>query len=231
MRMEEDKVTYARRFLLDLLEKRQLRAWCQESGALHVAMFKIAKGLMLPTYAVMCRLLPFVPPAHWVYFIDEKIPYETRVLPEWRPEDISSFVRIHKHDWKEISRKYGISESLANNIFVSHRTRPTYFLIRNAKNDVNPEKFFTEGDLNDDGRFYPERGDIVAIRGKTVLVLSTEKRNRAMSSITAFDIKSNKVDYNTLCTIHYVRTVPKLVEKATSDLVEKALNEARGILG
>lgn len=229
--MEEDKVTYARQFLLDLLEKRRLRAWCQESGALHVAMFKIAKGFMVPTYAVMCRLLPFVPPAQWVYFTDEEIPYETRALPEWRPEDVSSFVRTHKHDWKEISHKYGISESLANNIFVSHRARPTYSLIRNARNEVNPEEFFTEGDLDDDGRFYPERGDIVAIQGRTVLVLSTEKRNREMSSITAFDMKGSEVDYNTLRTIHYVRTVPELVEKADSALVEKALDEARGILG
>ena len=42
--MEEDKITYARQFLLDLLEKRRLRSWCQESGALHISMLKIARG-------------------------------------------------------------------------------------------------------------------------------------------------------------------------------------------
>lgn len=60
--MEEDKITYARQFLLDLLEKRRLRSWCQESGALHISMFKIARGVMNPTYAVMCHLLPYIPP-------------------------------------------------------------------------------------------------------------------------------------------------------------------------
>ena len=175
--MEEDKITYARKFLLDLLEKRRLRSWCQESGALHISMFKIARGFMNPTYAVMCHLLPYIPPAHWVYFTDEEIPYEVRTLPEWRPEAISAFVRCHKRDWKEIGQRYGISESLANNIFVSHRARPTVSLIRNAREDANPEDFFTEGDLADDGLFYPERGDIVTVQGRTVLVISTEKRN------------------------------------------------------
>ena len=88
---------------------------------------------MNPTYAVMCHLLPYIPPAYWVYFIDEEIPYEVRALPEWRPDAVSAFVRCHKRDWKEIGQRYGISESLANNIFVSHRARPTVSLIRNAK--------------------------------------------------------------------------------------------------
>ena len=108
--MEEDKITYARKFLLDLLEKRRLRSWCQESGALHISMFKIARGVMNPTYAVMCHLLPYIPPAHWVYFIDEENPYEVRTLPEWRPDAVSAFVRCHKRDWKEIGQRYGISE-------------------------------------------------------------------------------------------------------------------------
>lgn len=228
--MEEDKITYARKFLLDLLEKRRLRSWCQESGALHISMFKIARGLMNPTYAVMCHLLPYIPPAHWVYFTDEKIPYEVRTLPEWRPEAVSAFVRCHKRDWKEIGQRYGISESLANNIFVSHRARPTVSLIRNAREDVNPEDFFTGGDLTDDGLFYPERGDIVTVQGRTVLVISTEKRNREMSSVTVFDIKNGEIDCNTLATIHYARTVPMLVGKADSVLVEKAIQEVRKIL-
>lgn len=228
--MEEEKIIYARQFLLDLLEKRRLRSWCQESGALHVSMFKIAKGLMTPTYAVMCRLLPYIPPAYWVYSIDEKIPYETKVLPEWQPENISAFVRCHKRDWKEIGHKYGISETLASNIFVSHRARPTLSLIRNAREDVNPEDFFTEGDITDDGRFYPERGDIVTVQGRTVLVISTEMRNRKMSSITVFNTKNGEIDCNTLATIHYGRTAPMLVGKADSALVEKAVQEARRIL-
>lgn len=228
--MDEERTTYAQQFLLDLLEKRQLRSWCQESGALHVSMFKIARGLMNPTYAVMCQLLPHIPPAHWVYFTDEKIPYETRMLPAWRPEDISAFVRCHKHDWKELGHKYGISETLANNIFVSHRARPTLSLIRNSRDDVNPEEFFTEGDITDDGRFYPERGDIVSVQGRTSLVISTKKRNRKMSSITVFDIKNGEIDCNSLATIHYTRTVFTLEGKADATLVGKAIQEAKKIL-
>lgn len=112
----------------------------------------------------------------------------------------------------------------------SHRTRPTFQLIQNARNEVNPEEFFTVGDVNDDGRFYPERGDIIAIQGRTVLVLSTKQRNREMSSMTALDIKDGEVDYNTLCTIRYVRSMPELVEKAEALVIEKALKEVGRIL-
>lgn len=35
---------------------------------------------MTPTYAVMCRLLLYIPLAYWVYFTNEKIPYEAKVL-------------------------------------------------------------------------------------------------------------------------------------------------------
>ena len=76
-----------------------------------------------------------------------------------------------------------------NSIFVSHRARPSLSLIQNARDDVNPEDFFREGNITDDGYFYPERGNIVTIRGRTVLVISTEKKNRETSSITVLRLE------------------------------------------
>lgn len=95
---------------------------------------------------------------------------------------------------------------------------------------MNPEEFFTEGDITDDGRFYPERGDIVSVQGRTSLVISTKKRNREMSSITVFDIKNEGIDCNSLVTIHYARTVFTLEGKADATLVGKAIQEAKKIL-
>lgn len=114
---------------------------------------------------------------------------------------------------------------------MTHRARPTYGLIRNAREEVNPEEFFTEGDAGDDGRFHPERGDIVTIHGRTVLVLSAGRRNRETGSVTAFDMRDGGADYNTLSTIRYVRSVPELVGRADSPVVERALEEARMIMG
>lgn len=95
---------------------------------------------------------------------------------------------------------------------------------------MNPEDFFTEGDLTDDGLFYPERGDIVTVQGRTVLVISTERRNREKSSVTAFDIRNGDLDCNSLATIHYRRTSPTLVGKAAPALIEEAMREIGKIL-
>ena len=63
--------------------------------------------------------------------------------------------------------------------------RPSINLIRACALDgFNPVEFFTEGDVSDDGKFYPNRGDIVQLSGKTILVLTKEKHNRETHSLT-----------------------------------------------
>ena len=39
-------------------------------------------------------------------------------------------------------------------------------LALSATDGINPVEFFTEGDVSDDGKFYPDRGDIVQLSGK-----------------------------------------------------------------
>ena len=54
---------------------------------------------------------------------------------------------------------------------------------------MDPEDFFKEGNITADGYFYPARGNIVTIRGRIVLVISTEKKNRETSSITVLRLE------------------------------------------
>lgn len=94
---------------------------------------------------------------------------------------------------------------------------------------INPTEFFTEGDTSDDGKFYPDRGDIVQISGKTILVLTKEKHNRATHSLTGVCLVDGQPDITSLSTIKYVRVIPELVEKGSRELVDSVLKEVKGL--
>ena len=94
---------------------------------------------------------------------------------------------------------------------------------------INPIEFFTEGDVSDDGKFYPDRGDIVQISGKTILVLTKEKHNRQTHSLTGVCLVDGKADITSLATITYVRTIPELVEKADKELTDNVIKDVRAL--
>ena len=156
----------------------------------------------MPTYAVICQLLPYIPCVEWFFFEDEEIPF---------PRE-----------------KYGTTEAFARNLFVNHRARPSINLIRACVLDgINPVEFFTEGDASDDGKFYPDRGDIVLLSGKTILVLTKEKHNRATHSLTGVCLENGLPDITSLSSIKYVRIMPELVKKADSELLDNILKQVR----
>ena len=225
--MAKSKITHAKRFLLNLLAARRLNAWCEEHNLPHTTIYNLAAEDIPPTYSVICKLLPYIEPAKWFYSEDEEIPYKTRLLPEWNPDDIPFFVRKHRHDYKELLDKYDISPSTGVNLFINYRTKPSVALIAKACADVNPEEFFTLGDAKEDGKFYPERGDVVAISGKTMLVLTKEKSNRETHSFTGVCVQDEEVDLNTLETITYSRINPEFIKKASGELVSDTLKKIR----
>ncbi len=223
-----EKMTYARKFLFELVTERKLKTWCLERNLPHITIYKIAVGSSAPTYAVICQLLPYIPCVDWFFFDGEEIPFPKKKLEPWNPEDISSYVRRHKHDYLEVGEKYGTTEAFARNLFVNHRARPSINLIRACALDgINPVEFFTAGDTSDDGKFYPDRGDIVSISGKTILVLTKEKHNRETHSLTGVTLVDGQPDFASLSTITYVRNIPELIEKASVELVDNSIKEIR----
>ena len=226
----KEKMTYARKFLFELVTSRKLKNWCLERKLPHVTIYKIAAGTTAPTYGVICQLLPYIPCADWFYFEGEEIPYARKTIEAWNPDDIPSFVRRHKHDYLDVGKKYKTTEAYARNLFVNHRARPSITLIRACALDgINPEEFFTTGDTTDDGKFYPDRGDIVQLSGKTILVLTKEKQNRKTRSLTGVCLVDGKPDITTLETITYVRIIPELVEKGNPEMVESVLKEVKAL--
>ena len=93
--------------------------------------------------------------------------------------------------------------------------------------EINPIEFFTEGDASDDGKVYPDRGDIVQLSGKTILVLTKDKHNRATHSLTGVCLENGLPDITSLSSIKYVRIMPELVKKADSELLENVLKQVR----
>ncbi|MCQ2242530.1 hypothetical protein [Treponema sp.] len=228
--MGKSKITHAKRYLLNLLAERKLNAWCKERNLPHTTIYTLAAEDLPPTYSIICKLLPYIEPAKWFYSEDEEIPYKMRLLPEWNPDDVSYFVRKHRYDYKDLISKYDLSDSTALNLFVNYRTKPSIMMIKKACAEVNPEEFFIEGDVNEDGKFYPDRGDIVSISGKTMLVLSKEKINRKNKLFIGVEIENNVLNLQTMTTVTYIRSNPELIGKAEADFVENALKDVKALL-
>lgn len=148
---EQVRVTYAQKKLLDLLQERKLKSWCEERNVPHATLYKLATGNMVSSFIVMSSLVPYFAPAEWVYFTDEEIPYEVKTLETWNPEDTSLFIKKHKHDYMEVAKKYEISKTNARNIFVNRRANITLLQMRKMAKDVNPEEFFIPADETTDG--------------------------------------------------------------------------------
>ena len=135
---QNEKITYARQKLLTLVQKRELRSWCMERNLPRASLYKLAVGQSVPTFKAISYLVPYIPPAEWLFFTDEEIPYPIRTLSEWNPDDRSVFIRQHKKDWKETAQKYGIEEENARNIFVNRRANFTLLQMRRMAGGGEP---------------------------------------------------------------------------------------------
>ena len=89
-----NRITYAQKKLLVLLEAHQLRSWCLESNIPHASLYKLAVGQSVPTFKAISYLVPYFALDEWLFFTDEEIPYPIRTLPEWNPDDTSVFILI-----------------------------------------------------------------------------------------------------------------------------------------
>lgn len=232
MAEKEDKgiVSHARRFLLDLLNGRQLNSWCEERNLPHTTVYNLASEDMPPTYSAICKLLPYIEPAKWFYPENIEIPYKMKKLPELKSDEVCAFVRKHRYDYKEIAEKYGISESTALNLFINHRTKPSVMLISKACRDVNPEEFFIAAKPEENGKFYPDRGDIVALSEKAILVLSKKTANQKNNSFFGISFKNSAADISTVMSYTYSRNMPEVIGKADDEMLKDVLNQVKSLL-
>ena len=183
------RITYAQEKLIEIIKKRELRSWCQKNGLDHAVMYYVAVGQRAITYRTISATCHIIAPIEWLYFTDEKLPYEPTLLPtEWNYREPSKYVLEHKFDYKTIAKKYNMAASTAYNIFVMNISFPSVAFIRQACAEVNPVEFFTSTDNLPEEEYIASRGDLVSITStlinKKLLVLSSQKYNASVKGGT-----------------------------------------------
>lgn len=237
-----ERMTYAQQKLINWLENRQLRSWCLERNVSHPLIYRIAIGERLPTYMLVSKLIDEIPPAEWIFYTDEKIPFEVKPLPKWDSTKLCKYVLEHKFDYKKISERFEINLESCRNLFVNHRSKPSLMIIRKcALGGVDPAEFFVEGEGT---RFFcPERGDIVELSGKRYIVLSRNSYNKEINGFFGTEISKNKSEgdvsvsglkricsFPELKTVKYSRIQPKRIMHLDDNGIQKILDSVRKIL-
>lgn len=250
-----ERITYAQERIIHLIENRKLRQWCLENGLQHAAVYRLGIGELSPSYKNICSMSHLIAPIEWLFYTDEKLPYEAQVVPQWNPNEKSKFVKEHKYDYKEVAKKYGITELSAYNILVAFRAKPSLAFIRECCKDTNPIDFFIDGEEAPAPKtFVPERGDIINIQGNVLFVLSKKFSKKSDSE----NDENNKNDaYITVCPVikqsenalelsgtktkgfinskniqTYIlapRCQANFIETATEEITQKILEQARSI--
>ena len=243
-----ERITYAQKKLINLIEERKLRQWCMENGLQHAAVYRLATGELTPSYKNICSMVHLIAPVEWLFYTDEKLPYEAQVVPQWNYNEQCKFVKEHKYDYKEVAKKYGITELSAYNICVAGRAKPSLAFIRECCKDTNPVDFFIDGEEPSVPKtFVPDRGDIINIQGNILLVLSKKdasssaEKNSFLTVCPIVKKEEQSIELTGIKTKGFVnpkniqtyllapRCQANFIETAPEEITQKVLEQARNI--
>lgn len=207
-----DRITYAQKRFRDLLEQSKFKSWCVENNLPYELLHKIAIGERVPTYKLMCQTCDVIPPAEWLYFTDEEIPYKVQTVPKWDVEQDSFFIQIHKSDYKEICKKYDLEQMDGYNLFCVKRLRPSMVIIRKFLKDIDPILFFIGTEEVNKILEYPEAGDIITAQNKQYFTVSKKSFNEEKQKIIAAPVIAKEIQTDTLITLN-LKDICVLIEK------------------
>lgn len=240
-----ERITYAQEKIIHLIEERKLRQWCMDNGLQHAAVYRLALGELNPSYKNICNMVHLIAPIEWLFYTDEKLPYEPKTVPQWNPDNKCKFIKEHKLDYQEVAKKYGISELSAYNICVAGRAKPSLAFIRECCKDTNPIDFFTDGvEIETPKQFTPNRGDIINIQGNILFVLSKKEKVEKDNYLTACPVikqNENAIEFNGLKIKGFInlkniqtymlgpRCKASFIETADEKITQNVMNEVREI--
>ena len=238
------RMTYAQAKLIDMIESRELKKWCVNNGLTHSGIYRIATGESVPTYRIVCTLCHLIAPIEWIYYTDEKLPFESKCVPQFNFENHSKYIKTHKYDYLDLD--LDISKLTAYNIFTVYRSRPTLSLIRTVcdKYNVDPVEFFIDGEeLAPPEETYPTSGNIVNVKENICLVISKKEKNKKYSTFTYCPVSSNCQDGIQLknktkgfVNIHKIMTadiklsIPAVIETIDKETLEEVLKAVKEYL-
>ncbi len=212
-----ERITYAQKKFRDLLEQSKFKSWCSENNFPYELLHKIAIGERVPTYKLMCQTCDIIPPAEWLYFTDEKIPYKVQTVPKWNVEQESFFIKAHKADYKEICKKYDLEQIDGYNLFCMKRLRPSMVIIRKFIKDIDPILFFIGTEevttiLDTTILEYPEAGEIITAQNKQYFTVSKKSFNEEKQKIIVTPVIAKEIQIDTLITLD-LKDACVLIEK------------------
>ncbi|MCQ2588972.1 MAG: hypothetical protein MJ179_00970 [Treponema sp.] len=197
-----ERITYAQKKFRDLLEQSKFKSWCSENNSPYELLHKIAIGERVPTYKLMCQTCDIIPPAEWLYFTDEKIPYKVQTVPKWDVEQESFFIKAHKADYKEICKKYNLEQIDGYNLFCMKRLRPSMVIIRKFIKDIDPILFFIGTKEVTTILEYPEAGEIITAQNKQYFCVSKKSFNEEKQKIIVAPVINQNIQTDTLITLN-----------------------------
>ena len=193
------RITYAQEKIIKLIKDRKLRQWCITNGLDHATFYRIGTGEKQVNYKIISKTVHLIAPIEWLFYTDEKLPYEPQILPVWNPEKKCKFIQEHKYDYKEIAKKYNVTEAYAFKLCAdaAYRVMPSITFIRECCKDTNPIDFFIDDEASEEiaikkDSFYPERGDIISLQGNIYLVLSKKATIKKQGCITCCPVTQEK---------------------------------------
>lgn len=232
-----ERITYAQEKLIKLIEERKLRKWCLENGLSHSTIYKLATGEKLPSYPIVCSMSHLIAPIEWLFYTDEQIPYEAQTVLPLEPGKECRYVVAHKEDYREMAKKYGLTEIQAYNIIIG-RKKPNLPFIRQTCGEVDPIEFFIPSDKAEKKITVPERGDIASINGKNFLVLSEKESSEANGTFIACPVASDENGIPFVCdcnvsgkikacgiTSFSTEANPLILGKAAAETVDAVIKE------
>lgn len=216
-----DRITYAQKKFRDLVEQSKFKSWCIEYNLPYELLHRIALGDRVPTYKLMCQTCDIIPPAEWLYFTDEKIPYKVQVVPKWDVEQDSFFIKAHKADYKEVCKKYDLEQIDGYNLFCTKRLRPSMVIIRKFIKDIDPILFFIGTEEVITVLEYPEAGDIITAQRKQYFSVSKKSFNEEKQKIIVAPVIAKEIQTDTLITLELKDVCVQIEEQHQLDAEQK----------
>ncbi len=190
-----ERITYAQQKIIKLIEDRKLRKWCLENNLIHSTVYKFGTGEKLPSYPIVKTMSHLIAPIEWLFYTDEELPYKPKTVLPLDDKTECKFIAENKKKFREIAKKYNLTELQAYNIMIG-RKNPNLNFIRLTTKDFDPIVFFIPSEKADIG--IPDRNDIICIFAKKYLVLTTKNTNKNNTSIIACEIIPEKTNIELL---------------------------------
>lgn len=145
---KEEDITHGQRFLLDLMDRRELAQFCRDHGLTLVYLFNVGVGKNLPPAETIYKLRHVIHPNSWFFREGEPL-----ALPEYSQDTGERWAYLESRGYRELlsivgrqgdrnfARDYGFDYTTLW-LILTGRRKPSFSRIRSYKDHVVPSDWF-----------------------------------------------------------------------------------------